>query len=78
MEIVLQSVEAVTSANTPAAGTAEAAAARRTVAILVGIDIPGGTAAVGTDSSADTLWVAGLLFCQSVTSLKPFPLNFSR
>ncbi len=66
VEIVLQSVEAAVSAaeaddgaDTPAAGTVEAAAARRTVGVLVGIDIPGGTAAVGTESSADTVWVAG-------------------
>jgi len=50
VEIVLQSVEADDGAKTPAAGTAETAAARRTVGVLVGIDIPG-----GTDSSADTV-----------------------
>jgi len=59
VEIVLQSVEADDGAETPAAGTAKTAAARRTVGVLVGIDIPGGTAAVGTESSADTVWVAG-------------------
>lgn len=46
--------------DTPAAGTAEAAAAHRTVDVVpVGIDIPGGTAAVGTGSPADTVWIAG-------------------
>ena len=67
MEIALQSVEAAEGAveadvgvDTPAAGTAEAAAAHRTVDVVpVGIDIPGGTAAVGTGSPADTVWIAG-------------------